>query len=240
MSIFRVKKTSNYVVVHKASLNDNRLSWKAKGLLAYMLSMPDDWTFYDTELEKHAKDGKDSLKSAIKELKQYGYMKRERRRNQEGKFDWETSVFETPCTEKPLVDNPSMEKPCMEKPSMENPQLLSNDELSIEELNNDKPNINIPYVEIVTYLNDAAKTSYRSTTKKTKDLIKARWNEGFRLADFKKVIDIKTSQWLNDNKMNSYIRPETLFGTKFESYLNEKPKKERFDLSEPSIYDKAF
>ena len=79
----------------------------------------------------------------------------------------------------------------------------------------------IPYVEIVTYLNDVADKKYRHTTRKTKDLIKARWNEGFRLDDFKKVIDIKTKEWKNDNHMNQYLRPETLFGTKFESYLNQ-------------------
>lgn len=82
--------------------------------------------------------------------------------------------------------------------------------------------LNIPYVEIINYLNDVACKNYRSSTRKTKDLIKARWNEGFRLDDFKKVIDIKTTQWINDEKMNKFLRPETLFSPKFESYLNEK------------------
>ena len=80
----------------------------------------------------------------------------------------------------------------------------------------------IPYKEIVDYLNQKANTNYRHTTKKTRQLIQARWKEDFRLEDFKKVIDNKTSQWLNDPKMNKYLRPETLFGTKFESYLNER------------------
>lgn len=80
----------------------------------------------------------------------------------------------------------------------------------------------IPYVEIVSYLNSAAKTSYRHTTKKTQSLIKARINEGFSVEDFKAVIDIKTKEWLNSKEMRKYLRPETLFGTKFESYLNQK------------------
>ncbi len=101
----------------KTSLQDKRLSWKAKGLHAYMLSMPNDWKFYDIELEKHAKDGKDSLKTAIKELKDFGYMKRERKQNEKGKIEWETLVFEQPYTEKPSMENPLME----------NPQLLNND-----------------------------------------------------------------------------------------------------------------
>lgn len=79
----------------------------------------------------------------------------------------------------------------------------------------------IPYSEIVEYLNQKCETRYRSTTKKTQTLIKARWNESFRLDDFKRVIDIKSSQWLNNTDMQKYLRPETLFGTKFEGYLNE-------------------
>lgn len=79
----------------------------------------------------------------------------------------------------------------------------------------------IPYKEIVDYLNDKADRKYKHTTSKTKSLIKARFNEGFNLEDFKKVIEVKVHQWNNDPKMNKYIRPETLFGTKFESYLNE-------------------
>ncbi|WP_057766730.1 conserved phage C-terminal domain-containing protein [Cytobacillus praedii] len=80
----------------------------------------------------------------------------------------------------------------------------------------------IPYVEIMNYLNDAAQSNFRSSTKATQRVIKARWNEGFTLNDFKKVIDNKSAEWLNDSKMNKFLRPETLFGTKFESYLNQK------------------
>lgn len=82
-------------------------------------------------------------------------------------------------------------------------------------------NVSIPYSEIIDYLNEVCKTSYRATTRKTKDVIKARWNEGFRLEDFKKVIDNKASEWLNSD-MSKYLRPETLFGNKFEGYLNQK------------------
>ena len=77
------------------------------------------------------------------------------------------------------------------------------------------------YKYIVEHLNEKTKKNFKHTTKKTKSLIDARLKEGFSLEDFKKVIDIKTEQWLDDKKMNSYLRPETLFGTKFEGYLNE-------------------
>lgn len=82
--------------------------------------------------------------------------------------------------------------------------------------------IYIPFREIVDYLNEKANSSYKPTTRKTKDLIKVRFKEGFTLDDFKKVIDNKTAEWLNDPNMSKYLRPETLFGNKFESYLNQK------------------
>ena len=83
---------------------------------------------------------------------------------------------------------------------------------------------NIPYKEITEYLNNRTGSNYRHTTKKTKDLIKARFNEGFTLEDFKVVIDKKTVEWINNKDMNKYLRPETLFGTEFESYLNQQVK----------------
>ena len=79
----------------------------------------------------------------------------------------------------------------------------------------------IPYKDIIDYLNLKANTNYRHTTETTKKLIKARISEGFTLEDFKTVIDKKVLLWGKDLKMSAYLRPETLFGNKFESYLNE-------------------
>ena len=83
--------------------------------------------------------------------------------------------------------------------------------------------------EIINYLNNKIDTHYRTTTPKTKQLITARLNEGFKVDDFKTVIDNKYSTWFKDKKMCNYLRPETLFGTKFENYLNEKVKKRLTD-----------
>lgn len=86
-----------------------------------------------------------------------------------------------------------------------------------------KPDCAIPYQSIIDYLNAKTKKSFKSTTIKTRQVISDRWNEGFRFDDFKKVIDNKIINWLNDPIRNIYLRPDTLFGDKFESYLNEKP-----------------
>lgn len=78
------------------------------------------------------------------------------------------------------------------------------------------------YISIISYLNDRAGTKYKHTSSKTRTCIHARLAEGFTLDDFITVIDKKCDEWLGDPKMEQYLRPETLFGTKFEGYLNQK------------------
>ena len=86
-----------------------------------------------------------------------------------------------------------------------------------------------PYMEsvreIVSYLNEKLHKNYKPTTPKTVRDIKARFKEGFTVEDFKTVIDAKILEWGKDQRMKIYLRPETLFGTKFEGYLNNAPKK---------------
>jgi uncharacterized phage protein (TIGR02220 family)/predicted phage replisome organizer len=81
----------------------------------------------------------------------------------------------------------------------------------------------IPYKEIIDYLNEQTGRRYSHKAAKNQDLIKARWNEGFRVDDFKQVIDTKVKDWSNDSKMNQYLRPVTLFSNKFDDYLNQVP-----------------
>ena len=80
----------------------------------------------------------------------------------------------------------------------------------------------VPYQEVVEYLNQKTGKNFKHTSKVTQRHIRARLAEGFTVSDFKQVIDKKCSDWLRDQKMKEYLRPETLFGTKFESYLNSK------------------
>ena len=83
---------------------------------------------------------------------------------------------------------------------------------------------NTVIVEIVNYLNDTVGTKYRPTTKKIQSLIEARLNEGFEIEDFKSVITKKCSEWIG-TEWEKFLRPETLFSNKFESYLNQKVSK---------------
>lgn len=101
------------------------------------------------------------------------------------------------------------------------------DNINKKEIYKEKENID--YKEIIDYLNNRTNSNYRYTGQKIKDLIKARYNEGFTLDDFKRVIDNKVNSWGNDEKMVKFLRPETLFSNKFESYLNEKVALKKLD-----------
>ena len=78
-----------------------------------------------------------------------------------------------------------------------------------------------PYKEIIDYLNERTGRNYKHTAKANQRVIKARMNEGYTLEDFKTVIDKKYDEWNNDTKMKKFLRPETLFSTNFDRYLNE-------------------
>lgn len=89
------------------------------------------------------------------------------------------------------------------------------------------PAENIPFGEILAYLNERTGRSFKPNSEATRRSIRARWAEGFRLEDFKRVVDNKCypprdGGWLGDPKMELFLRPGTLFGTKFEAYLNER------------------
>jgi len=94
-----------------------------------------------------------------------------------------------------------------------------NNSQDIEEVTKEEDNI--PYEEIIAHLNDTINANYSPKSQKTKELIRARWREGFRLEDFKTVHRKKAMDWGTQDKMRPYLRPITLYSPKFESYLNQ-------------------
>lgn len=84
----------------------------------------------------------------------------------------------------------------------------------------DKSSVSVK--EVIEYLNKQTGKKFRHTTNKTRTLIKARAKEGFSIDDFKAAIDNQCKAW--DGEMRQYLRPETLFGTKMDSYVNNVPE----------------
>lgn len=105
-------------------------------------------------------------------------------------------------------------------------------EIEIDKKEDIEDSITVTLHNIINYLNKRTNKNFRYTNNSNNKHIKARLNEGFIFDDFKKVIDIKCFQWLQNKEMNRYLRPVTLFGTKFESYLNEEEIKDNIESPE--------
>jgi len=97
--IIRTPNRDRYTIVSKVPLEDERLSWKARGLLAYLLSKPDNWTVMVAHLVKQAPDGRSSVMTALVELERAGYIVRTKRRGDSGRFDGlDCEIHEEPAT----------------------------------------------------------------------------------------------------------------------------------------------
>ena len=119
MAIIRVPKVTNYTVMSNHHLTDRDLSFKAKGLMSYMLSRPDDWDFTIAGLSRLNKDGRDAIGRIIQELESHGYLERIRRRQSKGTF----GTMEYVLHEQPMPGNPALDKPALENPGQDNPLL---------------------------------------------------------------------------------------------------------------------
>lgn len=101
MSIIRVSKRKQFLVMDKEGLNDERLTFKATGLLAFLLGKPDDWTISYRDLTHMKADGEHSIRQALKELERFGYLHRMKLQSSDGTWSWEQVLYETPCVENP-------------------------------------------------------------------------------------------------------------------------------------------
>ena len=143
MPVFRTEKVSDYAVIAKHHLRNKVLSYKAKGLMTFMLSVPPEWDWSMAGLATLASDGIDGVRSGIRELEKHGYLTRRRIRDACGKLgDVEYTIHEIPQTPQgggpgqtpdeppppdisaPALDLPILEKPTLEKPILEKPTLV--------------------------------------------------------------------------------------------------------------------
>ncbi len=106
--IFRNRHEKNFTTLSNEMLNDKTISFKARGLLSFMLSRPTKWVFYSSEIETHSDcDGRTSIASGIRELIKAGYVTRKQTKGNDGKWNhcaWD--VWETPHIENPQAGNP--------------------------------------------------------------------------------------------------------------------------------------
>ena len=90
------RPSGNFTVLHNATIRDPRLSWKARGILVYLLSLPDNWRTSAEDLARHAPDGRDSIRAGLRELETWGYLRRVKQRDDTGRVRTITTVYDRP------------------------------------------------------------------------------------------------------------------------------------------------
>ena len=160
---YRTGKDKNYTVIDNTCLKDTNLTWKAKGLFCYLLSLPEDWKIYFSELVKHSKDGETSLRSAMEELEQTGYIVKEQIKNNKKQFDGFKYI---------IIENPQLIKPCSDFPHTENPDVENRRLLNTNIQNTKELNINKKDKEIISNIANymSGVTNQKKVEKEKKDI----------------------------------------------------------------------
>lgn len=105
MPVFRINKNSNYTVMSNFHLRDKNLSFKAKGMLSFMLSLPEDWDYSLSGLCSVSKEGIRAIRSIIQELEENKYLEIKKFKDEKGLFEYEYSIYEYPYVLNPDIRN---------------------------------------------------------------------------------------------------------------------------------------
>lgn len=233
MSVVRVIKNKDYTAMANYHLKEKGMSLKAIGLLSIMLSLPENWDYSVSGLSAIRKESRNTINEILKELEKFGYLNRTRIRDEKGKIvEVEYTIYESPYLKNQDMDNRDMENQDMDFKAQLNTNIINN--LNNKELNNNKEIYKESwecdeYVKhltkaLIEYLNEKVNRAFKPNNPKTESLVRARLRDGFKETDFINVIETKCEEWL-DTEMEKYLRPDTLFGTKFENYVNQRRRK---------------
>lgn len=170
-TVIRVEKNREFVVMSNKFLREKEMSLKAKGLLALCLSLPDTWNYSLNGLCAICKENLTAIRSTLKELEKFGYLKRNKKKNEKGQFVYEYIIYETPQIS-PAIENLHMENQYIEKLPVENNRLLNIDLESIEEENIDNSLYLSEHDEIIAknVTNDNLRVLYQDYVKMRKSI----------------------------------------------------------------------
>lgn len=176
----------------------------------YLLVIDGRW-FITHHAENNAKPRNDSMRKAAERLWE----------KKPGSLDYEGELFNSKLVSLAVGESKPSDR--LTVASNSNSIGISND--TDKNTLSGKPDHAQLIADVIGHLNQRTGKNFKPGTKATTRIIEARIADGYNLADFQRVIDLKVSQWANDAAMSRYLRPETLFGSKFESYLNEQEVK---------------
>lgn len=241
------EQPSYYSIITANVRYDNRLTDSEKLLFAEITSLSNKFgycTATNSYFAKLYEVVKETISRRISNLNKYGYLKIEIIKN--GNEVKQRKMYPLTQSSIPIdvkintpIDN-SVNTPIDANVKENNTSINNTSNNNINRINTLSGNPTAyPYKDVIDYLNQRTGKNYKSTTKKNQTVIRARTDEGFSLDDFKRVIDNKVAEW-KGTKMEKYLRPETLFGTKFEGYLNQELQPSGMDQLERMKYDESY
>lgn len=241
------EQPSYYSIITANVRYDNRLTDSEKLLFAEITSLSNKFgycTATNSYFAKLYEVVKETISRRISNLNKYGYLKIEIIKN--GNEVKQRKMYPLTQSSIPIdlkintpIDN-SVNTPIDGNVKENNTSINNTSNNNINRINTLSGNPTAyPYKDVINYLNQQTGKNYKSTTKKNQTVIRARTDEGFSLDDFKRVIDNKVAEWKGTN-MEKYLRPETLFGTKFEGYLNQELQPSGMDQLERMKYDESY
>lgn len=243
------EQPSYYSIITANVRYDNRLTDSEKLLFAEITSLSNKYgycTATNSYFARLYEVVKETISRRISNLTKYGYLKIETVKD--GKQIKQRKMYPLTQSSIPIdvkintpIDN-SVNTPIDANVKENNTSINNTSINNINRINtlSGNPTMHQPhYQPIINYLNEKTGKHYKHTTNKTQTVIKARWNEGFTEDDFKKVIDNKVAEWKGTD-MEKFLRPETLFGTKFEGYLNQKTQPSGMDQLNRMKYDESY
>ncbi len=207
--VFKVEKNKNYTVMSNYHLRDKSLSLKAKGLLSFMLSLPDDWDYSLAGLCSICKEGKDAIRSTLKELKDNKYLMIEKHKNSKGLFEYTYIIYEEPQVEKELT-HPDTENPYMDNPDMDNPTQINTNIQNIKKQNDKDDKEKSSFFDLNS-LNPLTKDLINKNYVSIDDMDLFRYEELFDtlLPEYSYHEIIKISHYIIDKVIKSKFKDET-------------------------------
>ena len=199
--VFKVEKTKDYTIMSNYHLRDKNLSLKAKGLLSFMLSLPEDWDYSLNGLCAICKESEGAIKSTLRELKDNGYLIIEKVRGEKGYFEYNYIIYEHPYNLEKTKENPDGKNPPVDIPKVENQTQINTKEQSIKEQTNRTNKINKTIDENESF-NDSS-FSFKQHHSLTKDLVKRKYLEEDDVELFK--YDNLFNELLNDYEFNDIV-----------------------------------
>lgn len=239
----RLYVKDRFAVIPNSILNSEKISFRAKGIFAFLNSKPDGWKFSANRIAAQSSDGRDSVISALKELENVGILTRKKTRKN-GKWsgvdyilnidDFVGAGVLSDSEEDSVASDDTVYGNSVDGKGVNNSNTDNNntDNSNKDNSNTDVVNYSEERKEITDYLNNTKanytgeKGKYLPNSQVMKKYCNARLSEGYTVDDFKDVIDKKFAEW-SGTKWEKYLRPSTLFNSeKFPAYLNEPRRKE--------------